>query len=121
MIKITGDKEAIKKLEGYKKHSHEASRLAALDTADKIFEICEPFVPVDEGELVRSSTVQEIADTILLGYNKVYAARQHNSPDYNHPLKGQAFFLTEPVKRNEQQLIAFFNERFWYHLQTLSN
>jgi Minor capsid protein len=118
-IEITGSKKAKANLEKLKKDIEECTKKAAMDTAEKILELCQEYVPVDEGELKRSGVVEEVSKAILVGYNKVYAAIQHFHPEFNHPNGGRAGYLTDPVKKNERQLIQFYNERNDFYISQL--
>lgn len=101
-----------------KKGAKYADDLSTQDLGEKILELCQNAVPIEEGMLRNSGTVQEIGRQFLVGYNKEYAAVQHESAEFNHPLGGQAFFLTGPIKQNQNKLLKFKKERYWFHFET---
>jgi len=70
-------------------------------------------VPHDKG-LLQSSGKSEPdfgnVDQYIVGYNKVYAARLHEHPEYRFQKGLKAKYLTDPVKNNTQVLLNFYGE-----------
>jgi hypothetical protein len=98
------------------------------DTADKLLEISDVKVPVGEGQLKSSKTVQSnIADkSIIAGYNEEYAGYQHQGRRMNgtrivrqRPAGGQSFFLSTALNENRSQLIELAGERITKQLQNI--
>lgn len=60
-------------------------------------------VPVDEGTLSRSAvkTARWEGDSFVvnISYNTPYAAVQHERRDFNHPKKGKAKYLEDPLRQ----------------------
>ena len=82
------------------------------DLGSKVLEISMAEVPLDEGTLLRSGTVQKVGSQTYVGYNTEYAARLHYHPEYRFQNGRKAFYLTDPIKNNESNLIAFAQQRF---------
>lgn len=92
----------------------------------KIGEITANKVPVEEGILKSTFTVQKIGGEWVCGYNTEYAAFQHQGIDRdgnrkisNRPGGGESFFLSGPVEANKTQLLKFLQERFNIHLSEI--
>lgn len=46
----------------------------------------------------------------LIGFSEVYAVRQHEHEEYKHPKGGQAKYLEQPFRENEQKYIKHIAE-----------
>jgi hypothetical protein len=72
-----------------------------LDVALEILRLSTSQVPHDKGLLMGSGTVQKETDTqALVGYNKVYAARLHEHPEYKFQKGRKGKYLEDPIKNN---------------------
>lgn len=96
---------------------------ALQELGEKIGQITEDKVPVDEGILKSTFTVQKVNGEWVCGYNTDYAAYQHQGMEadgsrvkVNFPGGGETFFLSGPVEANKSQLLEFLQERFNNHL-----
>lgn len=126
-IKATGMGSIKKRLNAIeKKLVDHAFNQALQDLGEKIGELSSPKVPVQEGMLKSSFTVQKVGDKWVCGYNQEYAAYQHQGMDKNgarviekRPGGGGSFFLSEPAKKNKKQLLEFLQERLNIHLQKI--
>jgi phage gpG-like protein len=105
---------------------HEARNNALQDLGEKIGEISANKVPLDEGILRSTFTVQKSTTGKLVGYNTEYAAYQHQGVRadgthiiLNRPGGGESFYLTGPVKQNEKALKEFYKERLKKRFNTL--
>lgn len=67
-------------------------------------------VPHDEGLLQSSGTVEPDGDDAIVGYNKVYAARLHEHPEYNFQKNRKAKYLEDPIKNNIGHLRDYMAE-----------
>ena len=110
MIKVKGVKKAIQNIDKITNQHLEESKSALTQVGFKILEISEPEVPLDEGTLLRSGTVQQVGDKTMAGYNTEYAARLHNHPEYSFQNGRKGNFLSDPVKRNRQALIDLYKQ-----------
>lgn len=80
------------------------TRKATQDVAEEVLRLSQREVPHNTGELASSGSV---SDTIrskglekLVGYNKVYAARLHEHPEYRFQKGRKGKYLEDPIKNN---------------------
>ena len=81
------------------------------DVANEILRISSREVPLDIGDLSKSGDVEpETATSVIVGYNRVYAARLHENPQYNfqHGRKGK--YLEDPIKLNLQTFKSYIED-----------
>jgi len=57
-------------------------------------------VPHDKGLLQNSGQVEPDGEDSIVGYNKVYAARLHENPQFNFQKNRKGKYLEDPIKRN---------------------
>lgn len=57
-------------------------------------------VPHDTGLLQNSGSVEDRGLSALVGYNKVYAARLHEHPEYRFQKGRKGKYLEDPLKNN---------------------
>ena len=83
---------------------------AVHDVASEILRLSQHEVPHKTGELQNSGSVKDQNDESLVGYNKVYAARLHEHPEYrfNNGRKGK--YLEDPIKNNMAVFLAYFKK-----------
>ncbi|MDZ4786726.1 MAG: hypothetical protein SGJ02_11695 [bacterium] len=123
-IKVEGFEKVFAKLEALERKVVDVAYDKALrELGAKIGELSADKVPVEEGILKSTFTVQKIAGGWVCGYNTEYAMYQHQGmrKDGTHiindrPGGGESFFLSGPVEANQTQLLAFLQERFDFHL-----
>ena len=93
------------------------------DKVAKLYAMIIDRVPYKDGKLEASVSVSISRDKrrpgILVsasarnpqtGYN--YAGRQHDDDTLHHPIKGTAFFLSEPLEEITDEIIAAIQKRF---------
>ena len=113
MSKIKGVKQAISNLTKISKEvTGKISKDTMFDLGSKVLELSMAEVPLDEGTLLRSASVQEVGSKTYAGYNMEYAARLHYHPEYRFQNGRKAFYLTDPIKNNSSNLIAFAQQQF---------
>lgn len=126
-LEIQGVKQILSNLDEVEKQMVDIAYNKALqELGAKIGEITQDKVPVEEGILKSTYTVQNINGGWVCGYNTEYASFQHQgmSKDGTHIIKnrpggGESFFLSGPVQANQAQLFQFLQERFNYHLSII--
>lgn len=77
-----------------------ASLKAAEDIADEVMRLSGFEVPHDTGMLQASGHVEVKKDEVIAGYNKVYAARLHEHPEYHFQKGRKGKYLEDPIKHN---------------------
>jgi hypothetical protein len=71
------------------------------DVADEILRLSSFEVPHDTGMLQTSGHVEPDTDkSVIVGYNKVYAARLHEHPEYRFQKGRKGKYLEDPIKNN---------------------
>ena len=85
--------------------------LKALDKiALEILRLSSFEVPHDTGMLQASGTKEKVRDEVLVGYNKVYAARLHENPQYNFQKGRKGKYLEDPIKNNLKVFLEFYKK-----------
>ncbi len=80
--------------------------------ADEILRLSAFEVPHDTGLLQNSGHVESRHDaTAIVGYNKVYAARLHEHPEYRFQKGRKGKYLEDPIKHN-LNIFKGFMEKF---------
>lgn len=123
-IKVEGFDKVFAKLETLERKVVDVAYDKALrELGAKIGELSADKVPVEEGILKSTFTVQKVGGEYVCGYNTEYAAYQHQGMRKdgtniitNRPGGGESFFLSGPVEANKTQLLQFLQERFDFHL-----
>lgn len=72
------------------------------DVANEVLRLSMFEVPHDKGLLQASGTVEPTSDPtdVIVGYNKVYAARLHEHPEYRFQKGRKGKYLEDPIKNN---------------------
>lgn len=80
--------------------------------ADEIMRLSQFEVPHDTGELQNSGMVDQDrgSDEATVGYNKVYAARLHEHPEYNFQKGRKGKYLEDPIKHNLHIFLQFLGK-----------
>ena len=103
-IDITFDaKELNEGIKRLNKAIEERSRVSIREIALEILRLSSREVPHDIGLLQTSGSVEpdlSEKDTSIVGYNKVYAARLHEHPEYNFKKGRKGKYLEDPIKMN---------------------
>jgi hypothetical protein len=104
-----------KGLEALEKKIQLLQRKAVRDIAEEILRLANFEVPHDTGQLQNSGSVEPQAETAdrfvaIIGYNKHYAARLHEHPEYKFQKGRKGKFLEDPIKRNLDVFREFYRE-----------
>lgn len=79
--------------------------------ADEVLRLSQFEVPHDKGLLQNSGHVEAQRDlSALVGYNKVYAARLHEHPEYRFQKGRKGKYLEDPIKNNLRILRKFLTD-----------
>lgn len=71
-----------------------------MDVGYEVLRLGEKEVPHDKGPLQTSGTVEPSKDDVVVGYNKEYAARLHEHPEYKFQKGRKAKYLEDPIINN---------------------
>lgn len=81
------------------------------DVASEILRLGTFEVPHDIGMLQSSGAIEpNDATSVIVGYNKVYAARLHEHPEYRFQKGRKGKYLEDPIKNNLIVLRAHIGE-----------
>ena len=69
-------------------------------------------VPHDTGLLQSSGGFEPQGEDVVVGYNKVYAARLHEHPEYTFQKGRKGKYLEDPIKKNIKVFLKFAGEGF---------
>lgn len=61
--------------------------------------------PLDTADLRGSGFSKVEGDSVTVGFTAVYALRQHEEMNYNHPRGGEAKYLERPFRENTAKYI----------------
>lgn len=100
--KITVDIKSFQKGIGRALNAIEGAALKGInDVASEILRLGSFEVPHDKGLLQTSGQVEpESSKRVIVGYNKVYAARLHEHPEYRFQKGRKGKYLEDPIKNN---------------------
>lgn len=76
--------------------------------ADEILRLSQFEVPHGIGSLQNSGHTEPDGDDYLVGYNKVYAARLHEHPEYRFQKGRKGKYLEDPIKHNTKVFLDYF-------------
>lgn len=77
-----------------------ASEQALFGVGGEIMRLSSFEVPHDKGLLQNSGSVEPEEGGVIIGYNKVYAARLHEHPEYRFQKGRKGKYLEDPIKNN---------------------
>lgn len=100
-------KQVEKKLAELFQKSAGAALKASGNVADEVLRLSQSEVPHDIGLLQNSGHVEPESGGHVVGYNKVYAARLHEHPEYRFQKGRKGKFLEDPIKYNLSRLVEF--------------
>lgn len=84
---------------------------AVTAVGDEVMRLSQQQVPHDTGLLQNSGHVEKYAeDEAIVGYNKVYAARLHEHPEYRFQGGRKGKYLEDPIKNNLTVFKDYFTE-----------
>ena len=84
--------------------------LAIHTVASEILRLSQYEVPHDAGELQNSGSISDEKDESIVGYNKVYAARLHEHPEYQFQKGRKGKYLEDPIKMNLSVFLNYFKD-----------
>lgn len=67
-------------------------------------------VPHDTGMLQNTGVVEPDREGAIVGYNKIYAARLHEHPEYNFQKGRKGKYLEDPIKHNLSTFRSFLSD-----------
>ncbi len=109
MTKFTFDVSDLNKgIERLLRETDKQSKKGLSDLAEEIMRLSGREVPHDKGSLQNSGQVDEDGDGYVIGYNKVYAARLHEHPEYKFQKGRKGKYLEDPIKNNITPLLEHF-------------
>lgn len=85
-------------------------RQAVHDIATEILRKATEVVPHDKGMLQNSGNVIDEEDQSIVGYNKVYAARLHEHPEYRFQKGRQGKWLENTIKKYMGAFKKYYQE-----------
>lgn len=101
MAKLTVDDSSFQRgIDEFLRRAENNKMKALNDVADEVLRLSSREVPHDTGELQNSAEVEQGFDEVTVGYNKVYAARLHEHPEYNFQKGRKGKYLEDPIKNN---------------------
>ena len=78
------------------------------DVASEVLRLSSFEVPHDTGMLQSSGSIEQSTDEqVIVGYNKVYAARLHEHPEYRFQKGRKGKYLEDPIKNNLNVFIKY--------------
>lgn len=86
------------------------NRKALREIGDEILRLSSYEVPHDKGLLQASGKVEMMLDSGEVGYNKVYAARLHENPQFKFQKGRKGKYLEDPIKNNLQVFRSYYAE-----------
>ena len=98
-LDLSGLTDGVKRL---KKGVDQKSKEAIRDIANEVLRLSSKEVPHDTGALQNSGHTAAGDNEFerQVGYNKVYAARLHENPQYNFQKGRKGKYLEDPIKHN---------------------
>ena len=79
------------------------------DVANEVLRLSQREVPHDVGSLQNSGHTEYFAkNDRIVGYNKVYAARLHENPQYHFQKGRKGKYLEDPLKNNSHVFRGYF-------------
>lgn len=87
--------------------SSEWEMKASSELAEEILRLSQFEVPHDTGQLQNTGATEPEPGGYIVGYNKVYAARLHEHPEYNFQKGRKGKYLEDPIKNNMHVFLEF--------------
>ena len=106
---LSGLTDGIKRLS---KGIEDNSKKAVREIANEVLRLSQKEVPHDTGALQNSGHTEDTNSGLeqLVGYNKVYAARLHEHPEYNFQKGRKGKYLEDPLKNNLKAFADIYKE-----------
>lgn len=105
---VFDDKEFQNRIKEYQVAVDRGNSRAFFEIASEILRLSSFEVPHDTGMLQNSGFVDDLGDEAVVGYNKVYAARLHEHPEYQFQDGRKAKYLEDPIKNNIDKLLQVY-------------
>jgi hypothetical protein len=106
---ITIDTSDLNKgIERLLKETDKANKKGMSDVAEEVLRLSQFEVPHDKGLLQNSGHVEAGDNEYIVGYNKVYAARLHEHPEYKFQKGRKGKYLEDPIKNNTDTLLEHY-------------
>lgn len=86
------------------------NRKALREIGNEILRLSTFEVPHDKGLLQASGHLEMGKEEALVGYNKVYAARLHENPQFRFQKGRKGKYLEDPIKNNLGTFRRFYSE-----------
>jgi hypothetical protein len=103
-------KAGIKRLDGRAK---DVIQKAVEDVALEVLRLSQIEVPHDTGALQNSGHTEHFKEhDEIVGYNKVYAAKLHEHPEYHFQAGRKGKYLEDPIKNNNMVFRNYFIKAF---------
>lgn len=83
---------------------------AVHDVGEEVMRLSSFEVPHDTGMLQNSGHVEQSGDEAVVGYNKVYAARLHEHPEYRFQKGRKGKYLQDPIQNNLGRFIQYIQK-----------
>jgi hypothetical protein len=111
-IKIVFDDDDFqKKSTDFLAKSIVASTRALFEIAGEVMRLSSFEVPHDKGLLQSSGSIEQEGEGFIAGYNKTYASRLHEHPEYRFQKGRKGKYLEDPIKNNLKVLLNYFGEK----------
>lgn len=88
----------------------QAMKDAGEGVANEVLRLSQAEVPIDEGTLQNSGTVQYVDEAWVVGYHTPYAARLHEHPEYRFQRGRKGKYLEDPIIHNADALHIKFGK-----------
>lgn len=115
VVKLKGLSDIQRKMNRQLKRIGEGSKQGLIDVALDLQGKSTERAPIDTGDLRGSgymSTFETPKEfTVEVGFNTVYAVRQHEELNYNHPKGGEAKYLERPLNENISQYVNHIRKK----------
>lgn len=86
-------------------------RKVLMDVGNELMRLSQYEVPHDTGLLQNSGHIErQGSDTVVVGYNKVYASRLHEHPEYRFQKGRKGKYLEDPLKNNIHVFRQFYEQ-----------
>ena len=93
-------KDFLEKAKKLVERVNQQKNIAIKAVATEILRLSQFEVPHDTGQLQNSGHIEDGQDEEIVGYNKVYAARLHENPQYHFQKGRKGKYLEDPIKNN---------------------
>jgi hypothetical protein len=108
---VFDDSDFQKKSDSFLKQSIIASTQALFEIAGEVMRLSAFEVPHDKGLLQSSGSIEPDGDGFIAGYNKTYASRLHEHPEYRFQKGRKGKYLEDPIKTNLKVLLNYFGSK----------